>query len=657
MKKVYSLIAALMLLSSVNAQRIETQHNFGHSITAATTSEVRLSQEAGDLQTSDRGGDEFFCEDFSNGLDGNNPYGAWTIEDSGGNTIWMMADGNSPGGEFSTNIGALASPSAGNGWVIFDCDLYNTPISDGVEDVTGWLTSPEIDMSELNSVIVDYYQYFRYCCFSPAPITVEVSIDAGVNWTVFPGHGSFFESANTASANPLNTKVDISCIAAGEESVMVRFAYNSAADAGYSHYYWGLDDICIYENPVVHDAEVLQVTNGDIFEIWEYRVTPMEQAITEADGGLLAGVIFRNNGNSDLTEVIVTAEVVAANGVDVLATVSTAPFTLPALANEVFCPAPLADTVYLQTLFVPDATGDYFVRGSITSLEADETPDNNMLDHDIEYTDYTYGHDDEENHDIELRPRDSDIAGLFDPTGYGSFFTVPNEGSTGYGINVQFGPNTGEVEFEARIYTVGDGGLGASVYESSFWIVNPAWVPNGNQAIEKYIPLDDAVELFPGEVYFACVISEFESEFELTVRAEADSDNDNSTGIYELSGGGDFVWFQAQTSTPAVRMVLEELVSVAEIGNLNGIKLQQNMPNPFNDNSTVQFSLETARHIAFEVYDVQGRMIEAIDMGTLPAGTHQVELSSGLLSPGIYTYTLIANEDIRLSKKMVVSGQ
>lgn len=48
-----------------------------------------------------------------------------------------LRDANSPAGEFSSNLNAMASPSAANGWVIFDGDLFNTPISDGVEDVTG----------------------------------------------------------------------------------------------------------------------------------------------------------------------------------------------------------------------------------------------------------------------------------------------------------------------------------------------------------------------------------------------------------------------------------------------------------------------------------------------------------------------------------------
>ena len=58
------------------------------------------------------GQSDFFYEDFSNGLNGATAYGAWTTEDTGTSDIWMMADENSPGGEFSNAAQALASESA-----------------------------------------------------------------------------------------------------------------------------------------------------------------------------------------------------------------------------------------------------------------------------------------------------------------------------------------------------------------------------------------------------------------------------------------------------------------------------------------------------------------------------------------------------------------
>ncbi|MEY3399256.1 MAG: hypothetical protein RL220_1850, partial [Bacteroidota bacterium] len=348
MKKIYLLCSTLFLAGGVFAQlnqSVITDHE--SSKQPATAHEIAQSRLAGQQNLAmpkHERGDQFFCEDFANGFDGNNPYGAWTFEDSGDNQIWMEANANSPGGEFSTNIDPLDSPTADNGWVIFDCDLYNTPISDGFEDVTGFLYAPELNCGSLNSVVVEYYQYFRYCCFSASPLTVEVSTDGGSNWTVFPAQGSFFPSANTLSANPLYTVVDISCAAAGEESVLIRWAYNSAPNTGYSHYFWGIDDVCIYENPVVNDLEIVQVTNGDIFNIWEYRITPLEQAITAANGGMLAGAIFRNNGNTDQSNVEITIEIMD-DAMNVLSTTVTDPFDMPAFANTPECPSILLDTL------------------------------------------------------------------------------------------------------------------------------------------------------------------------------------------------------------------------------------------------------------------------------------------------------------------------
>ena len=47
----------------------------------------------------------------------------------------------------------------------------------------------------------------------------------------------------------------------------------------------GIDDVTISTNDVMNDLEVLQIVNGDVFNVWEYRVTPLEQAILGAEGG------------------------------------------------------------------------------------------------------------------------------------------------------------------------------------------------------------------------------------------------------------------------------------------------------------------------------------------------------------------------------------
>ena len=58
--------------------------------------------------------------------------------------------------------------------MIFDCDFYNTPISSGYQDTDGALTSPTMDFTENASVIVNWESYFRYCCYTFAPVFLEV---------------------------------------------------------------------------------------------------------------------------------------------------------------------------------------------------------------------------------------------------------------------------------------------------------------------------------------------------------------------------------------------------------------------------------------------------------------------------------------------------
>jgi hypothetical protein len=668
-------VALLGLTMFAQAQRITDVYTFAQVPMELTDAEAQAMRGSGEsaLEVAQRGGGTIlFYEDFANGFEGNNGIGAWTAEDTGEGMIWQAVDeaGNGyyadgtasgvqpPAGEFSTNIASINSTTADNGWMVFDCDYFNTPISEGYENTEGWITSPTLDFSAVGSVVITWEQYFRYCCYPYAPIYLQVSNDGGATWTTFDAHGSFIESANTASANVLTTSVDISCAAAYSAEVQVRFSYLQAPETGdaYSHYYWGIDDVTISENPVANDLAVVQVTNGDVYNVFEYRVTPLEQAIPEADGGLLAGVLYRNNGNADQDETTVTVKIYDEGGTE-LSSTTTELGTVNSFANAANCPANSQDTVYVATGWTPTATGNYVLEATIASANEDESSDDNTLSKVIVYTDDEYGHDDESTLDVEFTPRDSDIEGLFNPCGYGNYFHMHNAGSMAYGVTVRFGPSCGggDLEFETRLYTYdGAVGLTDSPFETTYWTYDDAWTPSGvDNSDFVYLPFEDPIELTNENFYFVGVINEFESEAQLTVLGNADSDTDNSTGDYNLTGAGDFVWFTSQTATPAIRLILSERVGIDEIANRNGIELHQNVPNPANGTTMIRFELLQARNVTVEMRDLQGRLIQAVERGQLPAGTHQVDLNIADLQGGIYTYTLVA-DGMRLTKKMMV---
>jgi len=668
-------VALLGLTMFAQAQRITDVYTFAQVPMELTDAEAQAMRGSGEsaLEVAQRGGGTIlFYEDFANGFEGNNGIGAWTAEDTGEGMIWQAVDeaGNGyyadgtasgvqpPAGEFSTNIASMNSTTADNGWMVFDCDYFNTPISEGYENTEGWITSPTLDFSAVGSVVITWEQYFRYCCYPYAPIYLQVSNDGGATWTTFDAHGSFIESANTASANVLTTSVDISCAAAYSAEVQVRFSYLQAPETGdaYSHYYWGIDDVTISENPVANDLAVVQVTNGDVYNVFEYRVTPLEQAIPEADGGLLAGVLYRNNGNADQDETTVTVKIYDEGGTE-LSSTTTELGTVNSFANAANCPANSQDTVYVATGWTPTATGNYVLEATIASANEDESSDDNTLSKVIVYTDDEYGHDDESTLDVEFTPRDSDIEGLFNPCGYGNYFHMHNAGSMAYGVTVRFGPSCGggDLEFETRLYTYdGAVGLTDSPFETTYWTYDDAWTPSEvDNSDFVYLPFEDPIELTNENFYFVGVINEFESEAQLTVLGNADSDTDNSTGDYNLTGAGDFVWFTSQTATPAIRLILSERVGIDEIANRNGIELHQNVPNPANGTTMIRFELLQARNVTVEMRDLQGRLIQAVERGQLPAGMHQVDLNVADLQGGIYTYTLVA-DGMRLTKKMMV---
>ena len=92
-------------------------------------------------------------------------------------------------------------------------------------------------------------------------------------------------------------------------------------------------------------------------------------------------------------------------------------------------------------------------------------------------------------------------------------------------------------------------------------------------------------------------------------------------------------------------------MGIDEIANLNGIELYQNVPNPAEATTSIRFELLQARRVALEIRDLQGRLIEVLEQGMLPAGTHNVVYDVAGLGAGLYTYTLVA-DGMRLTKKM-----
>jgi hypothetical protein len=91
---------------------------------------------------------------------------------------------------------------------------------------------------------------------------------------------------------------------------------------------------------------------------------------------------------------------------------------------------------------------------------------------------------------------------------------------------------------------------------------------------------------------------------------------------------------------------VEETVSTMTLG--------QNIPNPSNGNTTVNYTLASTEDITFEITDMTGKLVQVIREGVRTAGSYAVNFNTNELSEGVYFYTL-TNGTSKVTKSMVVT--
>ena len=85
----------------------------------------------------------------------------------------------------------------------------------------------------------------------------------------------------------------------------------------------------------------------------------------------------------------------------------------------------------------------------------------------------------------------------------------------------------------------------------------------------------------------------------------------------------------------------------------HGFRLEQNVPNPFYDNTSINFSLSNTEKISLTIYDTQGRLVDQPVNKVMSPGNHSLSINSDKFSNGLYFYTLEIGKH-RVTKKMIL---
>ncbi|MBK6765246.1 MAG: T9SS type A sorting domain-containing protein [bacterium] len=77
-------------------------------------------------------------------------------------------------------------------------------------------------------------------------------------------------------------------------------------------------------------------------------------------------------------------------------------------------------------------------------------------------------------------------------------------------------------------------------------------------------------------------------------------------------------------------------------------------PNPFNAQTTIEFSLQKAAFVTLSLYDIQGRAVRALTAQGMVAGSHRLNFSANDLPSGVYYASLRAGESSATQKLLLL---
>lgn len=114
-------------------------------------------------------------------------------------------------------------------------------------------------------------------------------------------------------------------------------------------------------------------------------------------------------------------------------------------------------------------------------------------------------------------------------------------------------------------------------------------------------------------------------------------------------------WTFPSSTNLMVRLHLKNTTSSTGpgMGTGDSFFLAQNYPNPFSDQTVINYQITQNSPVRLEIMNMTGKIVLCQDEGIVPIGRHQIQIREPGLLPGVYFYTLFAGPS-RETRKMIV---
>ena len=603
MKKVYLSMTMLAVSGSLFAQAPTAQRELFSTKKINTVAEAPMQNKAL--------GVAYPISDFS-------VPGDWVLDNAGemapmGWTIDAVNDSWAFGS-------AIASTSGGNYLELYNGDpttgtpapsnstfTATTANSIDVPTLTGGTTDVTIQFEQYGARFVDIQE-------------VLVSTD-GVTFVSVGNNDDIPNLTSTGGdpyPNPMLRSYDISTAIAGNPStVWIRFSWSPGSQN--ITYGWFVDDVNIVTKPN-NDIKTGDSDWGSLglhyYQIPLTQVAPIDfwTMVSNEGSDTQTGVMLNVDVNSG-------ANTGSSPGVSIAATAS--------------------DSLVATSLFTPSATGNYSFTMDISADLVDDVPANNVLTGDsFEVGQSIYARDTDGTPGAS-GGEDGGVLGDFAFEAGSYFDAFATEAVFGLDVTIGNGTPDGTIIY-GKLY-VWDGSAFTYVDETAEYTVTSAEAAsNANISLELFTH----PSITAGSTYLAVVGCY--SEFYYGVSGY--SPDQTSFIMYGGVGGTGSQYYT--NGTPMVRMNFDASTGIAEVSE-TGVVLGQNMPNPFDNNSTINFELTNTSDVQFEFVDMTGKVVKTMDLGTLTNGSHNIQVDATEFASGVYYYSLVS-EGSKITSKMIV---
>ncbi|MFN5621717.1 MAG: T9SS type A sorting domain-containing protein [Flavobacteriales bacterium] len=565
--------------------------------------------------------DVIWEEDFASGFNG------WTSFASGGVAAWeYRGPATIPNNEVGSrgscvldNLGEpILSPTAANGFVIFDSNWWDNPDLPCADENLGTgpapgphfstLTSPVIDLTAYGSIALQFNQYLKALS---AITRVEVSTDS-FNW--YP----VFTNPNIPNPTPVNDVhvIQISNFLAYQPTARIRFVFDGL------YYFWQLDDIKIIDT-YSNDLELTSFNYGDFnltdpthptgYEFMQYSKYPTSMA-----PNLKFSATAVNQGSTLQTDCRLHVDVInAASGTVIHEATSTE-------GSFAYVGEPVG--LRAGNYQMDPILGEYKLAFEATQLETDEEPLNNR--------DTTYFYIDDVQYARDRIFASAVYLGTPDYTDVeyelGNVFLVTAEDLTCHSITVGVGIGSSTpATIEGRLYRFDiQNGVEADLLGVSQPVQLTSSMLNGyGDQILTNLVFDSPIQVYAGEAYFVAVAStDGVDNFVCAMSGNAEE----GTALVRYFPQD---WFYLDM-LPMVRMNFGPFNTVEN--NTTPAQPTRAFPNPASDAVTITIPVATKTVLTAQWYNSTGQLVRTervnadqhspyiSSVSELPAGLYQV---------------------------------